>query len=165
MCVYIYWLVHVCDMARAYMRHNAFVCVMGLRGGFICVTWLIHMCDMTRLDYVCYRRVLQVIRGSWLVYVRDMSQAHVWHDAFICVTWRLDMCGETCVCVWQQGISVTGWRRLIGSPKLQTFSTKEPLNIGHFCGKWPVKIMDPMTPPCKWVMTVCIHTHIHMCIL
>ena len=29
-----------------------------------------------------------------------------------------------------------GWRRLIGSPKLQTsFSTKEPLNIGHVCGK------------------------------
>ena len=26
----------------------------------------------------------------------------------------------------------TGWRRLIGSPKLQIISTKEPLNIGHF---------------------------------
>jgi len=25
------------------------------------------------------------------------------------------------------------------------FSTKEPLNIGHFCGKWPIKIKDPMT--------------------
>jgi len=25
------------------------------------------------------------------------------------------------------------------------FSTKEPLNIGHFCGKWPIKIRDPMS--------------------
>jgi len=28
----------------------------------------------------------------------------------------------------------TGWRRLIGS-SCRSFSTKEPLNIGHFCGK------------------------------
>ena len=35
----------------------------------------------------------------------------------------------------------TGWRRLLGSPKLQIifFSTKEPLNIVHFCEEWPIK--------------------------
>jgi len=38
---------------------------------------------------------------------------------------------------------ITGWRLLTGSPKLQT--TKEPPNIGHFCGKWPIKIRDPMS--------------------
>jgi len=27
----------------------------------------------------------------------------------------------------------------------RSFSTKEPLNIGHFCGKWPIKIRDPMS--------------------
>ena len=26
-----------------------------------------------------------------------------------------------------------------------SFSAKEPLNIGHFCGKWPIKIRDPMS--------------------
>jgi len=27
----------------------------------------------------------------------------------------------------------------------RSFSTKEPLNMGHFCGKWPIKIRDPMS--------------------
>ena len=27
----------------------------------------------------------------------------------------------------------------------RSFSTKEPLNIGHFCGKWPINIRDPMS--------------------
>jgi len=27
----------------------------------------------------------------------------------------------------------------------RSFSRKEPLNIGHFCGKWPIKIRDPMS--------------------
>ena len=33
------------------------------------------------------------------------------------------------------------------------FSTKEPLNIGLFCWKWPIKIRDPMSlsPPCNKV--------------
>jgi len=26
----------------------------------------------------------------------------------------------------------------------RSFSTKEPLNVGHFCGTWPTKIRDPM---------------------
>jgi len=29
----------------------------------------------------------------------------------------------------------TGWRRLIGSPRLQIIFHKEPLNIDHFCRK------------------------------
>ena len=40
-----------------------------------------------------------------------------------------------CECHVELKCSGTGWRRLIGSPKLQIFSTKEPLNIGHFCGR------------------------------
>ena len=27
----------------------------------------------------------------------------------------------------------------------RSFSTKEPLNIGQFCGKWPLKMRDPMS--------------------
>jgi len=48
--------------------------------------------------------------------------------------------------------NVTGWRRLIGWLKLQVifrnrdthYFGKEPLTIGLFCGKWPVKIRHPM---------------------
>ena len=32
----------------------------------------------------------------------------------------------------------TGWRSSQDPPSCRSFSTKEPLNIGHFCGKWPV---------------------------
>ena len=39
----------------------------------------------------------------------------------------------------------TGWRRLIGPLSCRSFSTKEPLNIGHFCEKWPLKIRYPMS--------------------
>ena len=46
----------------------------------------------------------------------------------------------------------TGWRGLIGPVSCRSFSTKEPLNIGHFCGKWPIKISDPMglRRPVSW---------------
>ena len=42
----------------------------------------------------------------------------------------------------------TGRRRLIGSDHFlscRSFSTRDPLNIRHFCGKWPIKIRDPMS--------------------
>ena len=34
----------------------------------------------------------------------------------------------------------------------RSFSTKEPLNIGRFCGKWPIKVMDPISfgRPISW---------------
>jgi len=48
-----------------------------------------------------------------------------------------------CVIMSHQMTSNESWNhhrtRLVG------FSTKEPSNIGHFCGKWPIKIRDPMS--------------------
>ena len=38
----------------------------------------------------------------------------------------------------------TGWRRPIGCLKLRSFSVKEPLIIGLFWGKWPIKIKHPL---------------------
>ena len=62
----------------------------------------------------------------------------------------------------------TGWQRLIGSPKLQIVSTKEQLNICHFCGKWPIKMRDsmglrhPVPSTCTHLHTYTYtHTHIH----
>jgi len=62
----------------------------------------------------------------------------------------------------------TGWRRLIGFLKLRVISAKEPLIIGLFCGKWPVKIRH-LTYDChplcilEVCMYVCIHTAVWMC--
>ena len=46
------------------------------------------------------------------------------------------------VSVW---VYVQGGEDSQDPPSCRSFSTKEPLNIGHFCGKWPVKIRDPMS--------------------
>jgi len=62
----------------------------------------------------------------------------------------------------------TGWRRLIGCLKLQVISAKEPLIIGLFCRKWPVKIRH-LTYDCHSVcifevcIFVCIHTAVWIC--
>jgi len=60
---------------------------------------------------------------------------------------------RACVCVWERARDrkrtrervCTGWRRLIGCLKLQVLLRKEPLIIGIFCGKWPMKIRHLMT--------------------
>ena len=39
----------------------------------------------------------------------------------------------------------TARRRLIGSPKLQIIFHKRAFKYSYFCGKWPIKIRDPMS--------------------
>jgi len=56
-----------------------------------------------------------------------------------------------------------GWRRLIECLKSQVIFLKEPLIIGLFCGKWPIKdkasygFLPPYT-------TLCLHTILHRCV-
>ena len=45
-CMYVIWLIRLCDMTHAYVR----------RDSFICVAWLIHMCNMTHLFWLHRRR-------------------------------------------------------------------------------------------------------------
>ena len=56
---------------------------------------------------------------------------------------------------------VTGWWRLIGSPKSHIIFHKEPLNIGHFCGKWPLKIRDPTSLRHPVSVIACIQFSVH----
>jgi len=46
----------------------------------------------------------------------------------------------------------------------RSFSTKEPLNTGHFCGKWPIKIRDPMSL-CHPVVYVAMCIVVHRCVV
>jgi len=48
----------------------------------------------------------------------------------------------------------------------RSISTKEPLIIGHFCRKWPIKIRDPMSlrHPVYWVRLTHTHT-LHLTLL
>jgi len=65
----------------------------------------------------------------------DFININAYVEVFVSSTWN----------IWRTWKSDTGWRRLIGSPSCRSFSTEEPLNIGHFCRKWPIKIRDPMS--------------------
>jgi len=51
----------------------------------------------------------------------------------------------------------------------RSFSTKEPLNIGHFCGNWPIKIRDPMSLRHPvfvcWISTYVRHERVDICVL
>jgi len=79
------------------------------------------------------------------------------------------------VCAHVYAYIITGWRRLIGSPKLQIISTKEPLNIGLFCWKRRIKIRDPtsLRHPVRifayWhayiCMCMCVYMYVYVCIL
>jgi len=66
----------------------------------------------------------------------------------------------------------TGWRRPIGCLSCRSFFAKDPLIIGFFCGKWPVKIRPPVglrrpmlhadTTTHPHIHSVSLTQHIHM---
>jgi len=81
-------------------------------------------CDMTPVKFVFY--------VTWLIW--DVT----WLRSYM--TWLISYVA------WLVHLS-TGWRRLVGCLNLQVFFwAKEPLIIGLFGGKWPIKIKHPMTP-------------------
>ena len=101
------WIIYFCGIIRAYVWLGAFICVVPLihtrdmtRKVRSLHVIIIHMCDMTHSSLVCV---------TWFVH-----HFYVWHDSFIIcsVTWLIP---HLCV-TW---LIPTGWRRLIGSPKLQ----------------------------------------------
>ena len=60
---------------------------------------------------------------------------HIWYDLFICDTIFSYLNRDS-----------TGWRRCIGClVSCTSLSAKEPLILGLFCGKWPIKIRHPVT--------------------
>ena len=171
----------VCTFVRGNSNPVWFVCVVCRI--HICGTWLICMCHVTH-PHVC--------QDSLMIY--DITHSYVGHDSFICVPWIIHMCDtgnidhNSFVCgTWllymchmcDTGMchmcdTGTGWRRLIGCLKLQVHSAKEPLIIGLFCGKRPMKIKHPMILHNPVTLIITIHmwdmTHsyvftwlIHMC--
>jgi len=105
------WLIQMCAMTHLYVWHNGHLYTREtgpLRiDTFICVTWSIHMCDMT---HSC------VWHGH--LYTRETGSLNVRWCAYRYVCG----CAYRHVCVHIYVLSVcihTGWRRLIGSPKLQ----------------------------------------------
>jgi len=88
-----------------------------------------------RVQLNCFGRVRECVQLNVSVRVRTCAAQ------FLCKSER--MCTAECFCESEN--VYTGWRRLIDPLSCRSFSTKEPLNVSHFCGKWPVKIRDPMS--------------------
>ena len=111
-CLYIKWLIHVCDMTH--FVHLLFWKVRRLYHShpydlFLCVTWLIHVCDMTHAvhlqfweDRRLYHSLLRdkCLCGTRLIHVYDMSMCdmthwRVRHDSCPCLTWLIYVCDVT----------------------------------------------------------------------
>ena len=88
------------------------------------------------------------VNASWRISRRHGTYEYVmdsWHS------WRIIVQGGE-----------DSWDPLI----CRWFSTKEPLNIGHFCGKWPIKIRDPMSlrHPVRWSCSCHFEVCIYICV-
>jgi len=92
------------------------------------VPWLFHMC-MCHDSFTCVcAMTLSHVYVPWLFHMYDATCQHVWHDAFI-------------------GI---GWRRLIGSPKLQIILHKRAPKYRSLLRKMTYKDKGSYesSPPC-----------------
>jgi len=129
---YASWLIRMCAMTHSYVCHDS----------FICVPWFIHMCAMTH-SYVCHDSFICV---PWFIHMCAMTHSYVCHDSQVDLSSQLDKSSYQHKCRTLFSIlKTTGWRRLIGSPKLQIIFHKRATKYRSFCGKWPIKIRDPMS--------------------
>jgi len=84
-------------------------------------------------------------------FARDKQTKRTIHTGNFWSDWAPRMRGTLRVCracggvwdrVWDSAGAEIETRR---ASFCRSFPTKEPLNIGHFCEKWPNKIRDPMS--------------------
>jgi len=143
-------------MTHSYVWHDSFICVTWLiftKWRDILLTKLIDMCDVTQS------------------YVWHDSCLCVWHDSLICVRWIIDMCDVTHSYVGHDSsaratslmftcVTYTGWRRLIGSPKLQIIFHKRATKYRSLLQKMTYKDKGSYesSPPCIHMCNIyCIH--------
>jgi len=115
-------------------------------------------------------------------HVTHASMSHGAHSnavrctALICATWFIDICVTWLIallvgaCV-ESDFTANSYAVRSGEDSqdplsCRSFSTKEPLNTGQFCGKWPVKIRDPMSlrHPVRCTALLCAPWLIDVCV-
>ena len=120
-----------------------------------CVQQMTVACNkwLLRATIECCVQQMTVACNKWVL--RATIECCVQQMTVACNKWLLRATNDCCV----QQSSVarakrrTGWWRLVecrGCLKLPVISAREPLIIGLFCGKWPVKnkALDASLPPC-----------------
>jgi len=163
----------VCAITGSYMCNMTHPCVCGMTNSCVCAMTHSYMCNMTH-PYV------RGVTKSCVCTMTHLYVCNVTHPYVCNITYLATLSTTTCLVseAWLNPIfhvtrydifiriCHTGWRRLIGSHKCRPFSTKEPLNVGHFCGKWHIKIRDPMSlrhPVPRDVKY--LKMHIHICLV
>jgi len=110
-------------------------------------------CGMSHLYVWCG----SLICVTWLIHMCDVAHSYVWHDWIICVTWLVHS---------RYPYKNLGWRRLIGSPKLQIIFLKRATKYRSLLRKWLVKIRDPMSlrhpAPMQTFYTCKAGIHVHI---
>jgi len=164
------WLFYMCDsigLSALYVWYDSFICVVWLicmcvwrcsyllSDPFTCVTWLDRVICVEELICMCVSRRVCLLSDSftcvtWLICVGQMWRlgyylCHVWYDSFMCV------------------FGGTGWRRLIGSPKLQIIFHKIATKYRSLLRKMTCKDKGSYesSPPCIGIYN--IEWVIHMC--
>jgi len=131
-CMFVTWLIYVCDVIRVTWRIHMCDMTRSLRmwdyifdmthshfwhDSFICVVWLIYAVDMTHVClwhdsfmfvelYVWHNAFTFV---SWLVHMGGMNHSYVWHDSLICVAWLINTCDMTYLYVWRDVFIRVTW--------------------------------------------------------
>ena len=99
----------VCDMTHASCLHLTVASpylVGDVTQSYVWrVTWLIYMRNITH-SHVWHDPFLC---GTWLMYMCDMTYSYVWRDSFVCVAWLICMCAMTYTCVFHHAFIYMTW--------------------------------------------------------
>ena len=80
-------------------------------------------------EFILYEYMRRVHMSIWGEFIYSMS---IWGEFILRSVWNSHL--------WSVQGGEDSWDPL----SCRSFCTTEPLNIGHFCGKWPIKIRDPI---------------------
>jgi len=145
---------------------------------FICVIWFIHKWHDSVTSHMNDSRHTRPVTYEWLTSHTTHSRVtwviHMWHERIMShvspshatyewITSHMNESFHTFVCDVNHSYVTwyTGWRRLIGSPKLQIIFHKRATKYRSLLRKITYKDRGSYesSPPCMWLMT---HLHVRI---
>ena len=147
--MYIYVCIHICLYIYMIIHHINFIVTLHLCMWIHSRTHRIRECIHIYIYMYVYTYVYTYI---WLFIISCSS----WHYILVCEC--IHICKRTHTYTHPYIMRIQVGEDSYNPLSCRSFSTKEPLNIGHFCGKWPIKIRDPMS--LRHPVCMCTYTYI-----